>query len=151
MKKLVYLALSLTLGVSVANAQTTAPAAASKVVTNGPAITFVESKHDFGNIKQGDVVEYTFNFKNTGNQPLLISDVGVTCGCTATDYTKEPVAPGKSGFVKAKFNSAYKSGMQNKIITIKSNATAGDAQVAIISNVIVPTEASAKPTDAKKN
>ncbi len=148
MKKLVYLlALGFTLSVSVANAQTTAPAAASKVVTNGPAITFVETKHDFGNIKQGDVVEYTFNFKNTGNQPLLISDVGVTCGCTATDYTKEPVAPGKSGFVKAKFNSAYKSGMQNKIITVKSNAVGGDAQVAIITNVIVPTEASAKPAN----
>lgn len=149
MKKLAVLALSLTLGFSAAHAQTVAPAATGKVVTTGPAITFAETKHDFGNIKQGDVVEYTFNFKNTGNQPLLISDVGVTCGCTATDYTKTPVAPGQGGYVKAKFNSAYKSGMQNKIITVKSNATAGDAQVAIISNVVVPTEASAKPAGTK--
>ncbi len=157
MKKLVYLALSLTLGFTAAQAQTAqsissakAPTSGAKVATNGPAITFAESKHDFGTIKQGDVVEYTFNFKNTGTQPLLISDVGVTCGCTATDWTKTPVAPGKEGYVKAKFNSAYKSGMQNKVITVKSNATAGDAQVAIISNVMVPTEASAKPADATK-
>ena len=149
MKKLAVLALSLTLGFSAAHAQTVAPAATGKVATSGPAITFTETKHDFGNIKQGDVVEYTFNFKNTGNQPLLISDVGVTCGCTATDYTKTPVAPGQAGYVKAKFNSAYKSGMQNKIITVKSNATAGDAQVAIISNVVVPTEASARPAGIK--
>lgn len=141
MKKLFVLGITMSLAMATAMAQTatsaqTTPAAkTAKSTTAGPEITFAEKSHDFGKINQGDVVEYTFKFKNTGTAPLVISNVGVTCGCTATDWPKEPIAPGASSKITAKFNSAGKMGAQNKVITVQSNAVGGDAQVSIISDV----------------
>ncbi|WP_347156951.1 DUF1573 domain-containing protein [Pontibacter chitinilyticus] len=122
-------------------AQATAPQEQAK---NGPAITFAETEHNFGDISQGDVVEYTFKFKNTGTQPLVIDRVDVTCGCTTPSWTKEPVAPGKSGEIHAKFNSAGKMGQQKKAITVHSNAAGGDAYVYIVTNVKEKATASAQ-------
>ncbi|HEY4652577.1 MAG TPA: DUF1573 domain-containing protein [Pontibacter sp.] len=98
--------------------QPTAPQAQAKA---GPAITFEEAEYNFGDISQGDVVEHTFKFKNTGTQPLVIERVDVTCGCTTPAWTREPVMPGKSGFVTAKYNSAGRLGQQSKAITVHSN------------------------------
>lgn len=112
--------------------QATAPQEAAKT---GPAITFEASEHNFGDIKQGDVVEHIFTFTNTGNQPLVIDRVEVTCGCTTPSYTKEPVMPGKKGTVTAKFNSAGKMGQQKKPITIHSNAATGIARVYIVTDI----------------
>ena len=154
MKKLFILAVSMSLAMSAATAQTTATdksAQTTKATTAGPVITFSEKSHDFGKINQGDVVEYTFKFKNTGNQPLIIEGVDVTCGCTATDWPKEPIAPGKSSAITAKFNSAGKMGQQNKVITVRSNASNNPAQVSIISDVQEKPAAGAdvvKPTAA---
>jgi hypothetical protein len=102
---------------------------------SGPAITFETPEHNFGDIKQGDIVEHTFRFTNTGNQPLIIERVEVTCGCTSPSWTKEPVMPGKSGIVSAKFDSAGKLGQQKKPITIHSNATGGIARVYIVTDI----------------
>jgi hypothetical protein len=101
----------------------------------GPAITFEETEFNFGDITQGDVVEHVFKFKNTGTQPLVISRVDVTCGCTTPSWTKDPVMPGKTGFVTAKFNSTGKMGQQKKAITIHSNAADESTYVYIVSNV----------------
>ena len=57
---------------------------------DGPEITFAENSKNFGDITQGDVIEHTFEFKNTGSQPLIISNVLVTCGCTATNWPRDP-------------------------------------------------------------
>ena len=112
----------------------TAPAAAPN--PNGAQITFDESSHDFGDIVQGQVVNYTFSFKNTGKEPLILSNVMTTCGCTASTWPKEPIAPGKKAEIVASFNSTGKSGKQNKVITVLSNAVNNSAQVSIISNVV---------------
>lgn len=103
---------------------------------DGPVLTFAEKSHDFGDIKQGEKVSYTFKFKNTGNAPLIISNVQTTCGCTVSNWTKEPVAPGKSGEVSATFNSAGKMAKQNKVITVYSNSANGVETVSIVSNVL---------------
>lgn len=121
--------------------QATAPQEAAKT---GPAITFETSEYNFGDIKQGDVVEHTFTFTNTGTQPLVIDRVEVTCGCTTPSYTKEPVMPGKTGTVTAKFNSAGKMGQQKKPITIHSNAAAGIARVYIVTDIKEKTVSTAK-------
>ncbi len=122
----------------------TAPVAPQVQAKNGPAITFEESEYNFGDITQGDVVEHVFKFKNTGNQPLVISRVDVTCGCTTPSWTKEPVMPGQTGTVVAKFNSAGKLGQQKKAITIHSNATEQSTHVFIVTNIKEKAAGSAK-------
>ncbi len=102
----------------------------------GPQITFTESSHDFGDIKQGDKVEHTFTFKNSGTEPLILSNVLTTCGCTATNWPRDPIAPGKSGEITVRFNSAGKMGRQNKVVTVVSNATNAQERVKIITNIL---------------
>ena len=132
MKKSLLLALSLTAAAFTAQAQ--APAA--KVgTTAGPAIVFEEVKYDFGSVVQGGTVDHTFKFKNTGTAPLVISNIGVSCGCTTPEWTKAPVMPGKTGTIAAHFNSAGKMGMQNKVLTIESNAAAGSTTVSLVGEV----------------
>lgn len=105
-------------------------------VKEGPMITFAETTKSFGDITQGDVVEHVFQFTNGGTQPLVLSNVLTTCGCTATEWPREPIAPGKSGEIHVKFNSAGKMGPQNKIVTIVSNATNPKEKVSIKTNVL---------------
>ena len=132
MKKSLLLALSLTAAAYTAQAQAPAAKAAT---TAGPAIVFEEVKYDFGSVVQGGTVDHTFKFKNTGTAPLIISNIGVSCGCTTPEWTKAPVMPGKSGTIAAHFNSTGKMGMQNKVLTIESNATAGSTTVALVGDV----------------
>ncbi|MBC6605303.1 DUF1573 domain-containing protein [Hymenobacter sp. BT188] len=136
MKKALVLALSLSLAGFAAQAQTAAvkPANAQQKVA-GPQIQFEEMKYDFGSVKQGDIVEHVFKFKNIGTAPLVIANIGTTCGCTVPDWTKEPIMPGKSGTVTAKFNSAGKMGMQNKVLTVESNSAGGNTMVALVGEI----------------
>lgn len=120
--------------------QTAAPQAQAK---SGPAISFDKTEHNFGDIAQGDVVEHTFTFTNTGTQPLIIDRVDVTCGCTTPAWTKEPVMPGKTGFITAKYNSAGRMGQQKKAITVHSN-TGEASYVYIVTNIKEKAASSAK-------
>jgi hypothetical protein len=86
------------------------------------SIEVIETKFDFGKIKDGDKVRHTYMVKNAGTNPLVISNVQVSCGCTAPFFPKEPIAPGKTGEVTLEFNSAGKSGMVNKNALIIANA-----------------------------
>lgn len=105
--------------------------------TSGPVIAFVEDRFEFGDIKQGDKVEHTFEFENSGNEPLIISNVLTTCGCTVPEWPKEPIPPGATGKIDVVFNSTNKSGVQNKVITILSNAGEGRTKVTLYGNVVV--------------
>ena len=98
MKKSLLLALSLTAAAYTAQAQAPAAKAAT---TAGPAIVFEEVKYDFGSVVQGGTVDHTFKFKNTGTAPLIISNIGVSCGCTTPEWTKAPIAPGTTGTIAA--------------------------------------------------
>jgi hypothetical protein len=135
MKKVLFFALSLSLAFSAASAQTITPLPKQKVVTDGPLVSFAETKFDFGAIQEGDVVKHTFNFKNTGNQTLIISDVRVTCGCTTPDWTRNPVAPGQTGYITAQFNSTGKPGQNHKVITVVSNSITGNVPLSFITTV----------------
>ena len=83
---------------------------------------FEEEQFDFGNIPNGPDVAHEFKFKNIGNQPLIISNVTVSCGCTAPDWPKEPVMPGKTATIKAIYHSSGRPGDFFKGLTILSNA-----------------------------
>jgi hypothetical protein len=86
-----------------------------------PAIQFETMEHDFGSINEGKVVEYTYKFKNTGDAPLIVQNAQGSCGCTASDWTKEPIPVGGSGFIIAKFDSNGKTNIQNKTVTVTAN------------------------------
>lgn len=86
-----------------------------------PKFEFEAVDHDFGTITEGDVVEYTYKFKNAGDAPLIIQGAQGSCGCTASDWTKTPIPPGGSGYVRAKFDSNGKPNIQNKTVTVTAN------------------------------
>jgi len=98
-------------------------------------LQFEKETHDFGNIAQGTPASHEFKFKNVGNQPVVISNVQASCGCTTPEWTNTPVLPGKSGFIKASYNAAA-MGVFNKSITITSNASKG-TQVLYIKGTVV--------------
>ena len=106
----------------------TTPITESK--TNAPAtgtavMTFEKKEHDFGVINPDSKVDYTFKFKNTGKEDLVISNAQGSCGCTIPEYPKEAIKPGESGKIKVSFNSAGKSGNQQKSVTITANTEVG--------------------------
>ena len=84
-------------------------------------VSWKEEQFDFGEIAQGDTVSHVFTFENTGKHPLQLTQVKPSCGCTAPDWSKELIPPGKKGFVKVTFDSSGKSGTQNKSITVFLN------------------------------
>ncbi|XZF14422.1 DUF1573 domain-containing protein [Chitinophagaceae bacterium MMS25-I14] len=85
-------------------------------------IAFDSTQHSFGTIKEGDVVKYSYRFRNTGQYPLLIAKTDVSCGCTTPSYPKEPIPPGGDGVIEVQFNSAHKEGHQQKNVMVHSNA-----------------------------
>ena len=116
---------------NVTNAEQVASAA------DAPAMSFTETTHDFGSIKDGEVVKHTFTFTNTGQSPLVIESATSTCGCTVPEIPKEPVAPGAQGKIEVEFNSAGKGGTQQmKVISIKANTQPEITQVNIKANVL---------------
>ena len=87
---------------------------------------------------------YEFKFKNTGNQPVVIANVQASCGCTTPDWTKTPVLPGKTGIIKAMYNSAGRPGVFNKTVTVTSNAAEPSKVLSIKGTVL--TKEQIKPT-----
>ena len=86
-----------------------------------PIAQFETIDHDFGTVNEGTKVSYTYKIKNTGDAPLIIQTAQPSCGCTAPDWTKEPIPVGGSGFVKAEFDTNGKGGINNKTITVTAN------------------------------
>jgi hypothetical protein len=94
------------------------------------AFNWEKTEHDFGTIKKDVPVDHRFTFTNKGNAPLIITSVQASCGCTVTDYSTDPIAPGESGFVKATYNAA-KVGVFSKTVTVNANTADGAVLLAI--------------------
>jgi hypothetical protein len=107
-----------------------------------PRAVFKETTHDFGKVKQGDVVSYEFTFKNAGGAPLVIDRVEVTCGCTAALASERTVAPGKEGRIKASFDTRGYAGRLAKYLYLVSNDS-GDRrrELSLVAEVQVPPSA----------
>jgi len=106
-----------------------------------PEFKFNEEKHDFGKIPQGTPVTTKFEFTNVGQEPLILSDVKPTCGCTIADYTKTPVKAGEKGIITITYNAAAAYPF-NKTIVVTSNAKTPQKYLVIVGEVI------AKPAPA---
>jgi hypothetical protein len=87
-----------------------------------PVISFKEDFHDFGKIESGEKITFAFKFKNTGKSVLIISNVSTSCGCTVSDYPKQPIKPGEESSIDVSFDSTGKHGLQTKSISVYTNA-----------------------------
>jgi len=101
-----------------------------------PKMTFKKVEHDFGTINEGDNVETTFEFTNTGEADLIISSAKGSCGCTVPQFPKEPVKPGETKKMVVTFNSQGKPNQQQKTVTIDCNTESGTEKLTIKANVI---------------
>lgn len=99
-------------------------------IENGAKIEFTKETHDYGTIKYGADGTCTFEFKNTGNEPLIISNAKGSCGCTVPEWPKEPIAPGAKGKITVKYDTK-RPGAINKSVTITSNAINPDTYDAV--------------------
>lgn len=114
----------------------TAPSAAE--VANAPVLKFDKDTYNFGKIKQGDKVSYNFKFTNSGKTPLIITSAVASCGCTTPEWPKAPVKPGDAGIIKVTFNSAGKTGLQDKLITITANTIPSSTLAHLVGEVTAP-------------
>ncbi|WP_027000927.1 DUF1573 domain-containing protein [Eisenibacter elegans] len=131
MKKLLYFALPV-MALLVAWTWTSPKTAGDTAAA--PSFKWTKTVHDFGQIKQGAPQTAIFEFTNIGNSPLILSAVNPSCGCTVPEYTKDPIAPGKTGTIKATYNAAA-MGNFNKSITVMSNV--GEPVVLFIKGEVV--------------
>lgn len=83
----------------------------------------LEVEYNFGTAKEGEKVEHTFKFVNTGKVPLIIKSATASCGCTVPKKPEEPIAPGEEGEIAVTFNTQGKVGPNNKEITIIANTS----------------------------
>ncbi|MEO8085632.1 MAG: DUF1573 domain-containing protein [Bacteroidota bacterium] len=100
-----------------------------------PSFKFTEEEFNFGTIMQGDKIQHDFEFVNTGKDPLIISNAAGSCGCTVPEWPKEPIMGGAKGILKVTFNSAGKQGMQDKTVTLTSNAKQNPMVIHLKGNV----------------
>ena len=88
-----------------------------------PVIKFEKATQHLGFVKQGDTLRFQYKFTNTGNQPLIITDTKVECGCTVVDKPTGPILPGKQETIKVTFHTNTAIDRQDRTVTILSNAT----------------------------
>ncbi|MBL4706498.1 MAG: DUF1573 domain-containing protein [Flavobacteriales bacterium] len=82
---------------------------------------FNESTHKFPKTEEGVLLEHDYTFTNTGTEPLIISEIKVSCSCTKFTYPKEPILPGQMGTIHVTFDTKDKSEFQNRTLSIYSN------------------------------
>ncbi len=92
---------------------------------------------DFGKVKQNVAPTATFIVTNIGTEPLIIETATPTCGCTISDYTKEPIGPGKTGYIKATYNAASLGGI-HKTLTVKFAGVDEIKQINLAGEVLEP-------------
>ena len=88
-----------------------------------PKIVFDKTEHNYGSFKESDGIQTaTFEFTNQGSSPLILNNVSASCGCTAPEWTRQPVPPGGKGVIKLAYNPANRPGAFSKTATVHSNA-----------------------------
>lgn len=89
--------------------------------TKKTTINWDNMVHDFGNVKQNSENKYSFDFTNTGSEPLVITNAVGSCGCTVPDYPKEPIAPGASAQINVVYKPGTQENQQEKTVTVTAN------------------------------
>lgn len=103
---------------------------------DGAVLSIKDATHDFGEIKEADGdVSHVFTVKNEGNQPLVVTRVIASCGCTSPAWTKEPIPAGQTGEVTVTFNPKGRPGPFTKTISVYSNGKKGSYVLTIKGDV----------------
>lgn len=139
MKKLLFTACAAALITGMVAAQKPSPFTAANEPSERPAeaaaFKWEKTSYDFGKIPQNKPVTVSYSFTNTGNAPLVITNVAVQCGCTGSEYSKDAIAPGKQGFVKLTFNAAA-AGVFQKSVTVFANTVPGETSLTFHGEVV---------------
>jgi hypothetical protein len=106
----------LTLAIGIAFCSFTGPK--SKIKAQKKTTVWVDTLHDFGKVKIGPELVYTFKFKNKSSKPIAIKSAEPGCSCTVSEFTQGPIAKGKTGSVTAKYNTAGRMGFFKKFIKV---------------------------------
>lgn len=117
--------------------------------TASPVAWSSGTSHDFGKILQNSPASYLFEFTNAGKEPVTITKVQPSCSCTAQDYTKESILPGKKGLIKIRYN-ARTAGMFNKTITVVTEPGSETTILTITGEVVQKAEDVSKPPHVVK-
>ncbi len=110
---------------------------ASLAFVSAQTISFDKTTIDYGNIEAGADGQRIFTVKNTGDKPLIISNVKASCGCTTPEWSTDPIMPGKTSPIKVGYNTAI-SGPFAKIIEVYSNDTENSRTVLNIKGSVAP-------------
>lgn len=104
---------------------------AVKDAANFTTIQWIDSTfQDLGKVKEGQVVEVSYRFKNAGDKNLVIADVRASCGCTVPEKPEKPIAPGEEGVIKAKFDSKGRpKGENRKDVFVTANTPENSTQL----------------------
>ncbi|HLN53434.1 MAG TPA: DUF1573 domain-containing protein [Lentimicrobium sp.] len=129
--------------------EATKPADAAKPAVaidnpNAADISFSKTTHDYGTIFVGGDGNSEFEFTNTGKEPLVLSSVRSSCGCTVPSWPREPILPGKKEVIKVKYDTG-RIGPINKTITVMSNAKTSPVVLKITGNVVKKAEENTIP------
>lgn len=100
-----------------------------------PVVTFEPAEFDFGTVQEGEIVDHTFEFSNTGDGPLIISRATSGCGCTVPAWPRAPILPGESGEIKVRFDSNNRTGARRQTITVEANTNPPQTNVFLVGNV----------------
>lgn len=87
-----------------------------------PQLKFTESKKSFGFVKKGEIVNIEFNYVNSGNQPLIITNANVECSCTTVNFPTQPIMPNEYAIITVHFDTKSVYDRQDRIVEIISNA-----------------------------
>jgi hypothetical protein len=119
---------------------------ASAQIVSGAKIEFSKETHDYGTVKYGGDGTCTFDFTNTGTEPLIISNAKGSCGCTVPEWPKEPIAPGATGSIKVSYDTK-RPGAISKSVTITSNDASEPTKVIRITGNVLPAPEGAAPVN----
>jgi hypothetical protein len=98
-------------------------------------MSFTDTIHDFGRVKEGEIVQYDFNFKNTGKRNLIINEAKGSCGCTIPKYPSEPIQAGSENVIHVTFDSKGKKGYNEKGIVVITNGNPSVSNLTILAEV----------------
>lgn len=157
MKKITFLFLLSSVSIFAQTAKEASPApqpattpTASVAYPNAPFIEFESTVHEFGSVKKGSPVVCKFKYTNTGKEPLIIYNCKAGCGCTTPKCSKDPLKPGKTGFIEVHYDS-MRVGTFAKEVMVASNARNGVINLVIKGTVIGETEGADVPAPIKIN